>query len=90
MKTKLLKIVRKRFEIIRVDDIGSDPSDWLEFCISVHGLPLDFLCDKKGIYDYIPILIPHHEFLLNVIRAEYSKKVKPKKMKSTKIWYVNK
>lgn len=47
MKTKLLKKIRKRFSIIKVDELGSSPCCFYEKCYKKYGLPFFYIQDKE-------------------------------------------
>lgn len=89
MKTKLLKKVRKRFEIIRIDKLGTDSPDWFYDYNLVP--PFYYLIDHDDSFalhnranaDY-GIL---YYRLLSLIKEEYPHKPSHKKQKITKIWY---
>ena len=86
MKAKLLKKIRKRFEIIYVESCD-DPNHFYnkyEFELPCYVLfdnsDNDFWSDSKN-YEYI------YKVLRIKIRKEYSSKFNKYKVKSKKIWY---
>jgi hypothetical protein len=47
MKAKLLKKVRKRFSIIRIDELGSSPCSFYVKCNRMFGLPFFYIQDEN-------------------------------------------
>lgn len=90
MKAKLLKKVRKRFSISRIDDIGSHPIDKYKTAKKEYGCPFYLIEDKEDFRQCLNIRKTEEEakkLLLEIILKTYSKDFKYRKTKSTKIWY---
>ncbi len=52
MKAKLLKKVRKRYSITKVEDLGSHPPEILKDYAEHLGLPFYYLEDEKGVQGF--------------------------------------
>ena len=92
MKTKLLKKVRKRYEITKVYSYSNVCSkNWKEFCDGI-GFPFYYVKDNDDGYGcrnhgfrHFPDAI---EYIRRLIRAEYTeKKTRITKAKEEKVWY---
>ena len=95
MKTKLLKKVRKRFEIIRVDFLSErtkyeNPYWNVVYNAEIRGLPLYYVHDKdKMIHNkFAKTEEEIKEILIEIIKEQYSEKFpKRNKDKMSKIWW---
>lgn len=88
MKTKLLKKVRKRFEILEITKVN-DTSLWYYSSDSIY--PYYLLLDNEN--DYATVKIATYdatiEYLRLRIRKEYFKYSKKSRMIYKKVWYKN-
>lgn len=94
MKTKLLKKVRKRFEIIKVDKLSertkySNPHWNVIDNVELMGLPLYYIYDNDELIGNIFAKTEEEikEILIRNIKEQYAEKF-PKKDKITKIWHI--
>lgn len=91
MKTRLLKKVRKRYSIIRIDEIASNASDVHRYLASEYGLPFyevrepeSVLCQNdRGFKTYIEAF----DYLKKLILKQYSEQFRHKSGKETKVWW---
>lgn len=93
MKTKLLKKVRKRFQIIRYDSIATNAGESERISAKTFGFPffritkdengsyLFFKCTYVGTYDEA------YSTLVKWIHDCYSEQFKHKDAKTTKVWW---
>jgi hypothetical protein len=93
MKTKLLKIVRERYSITKIDKLEMNPNDAMLSYKKKFGLPFYILTDHK-VKKYIQPVDYKYETLLNIlsdwIRTDYLHKMKKKKSRErvvTKVWF---
>lgn len=91
MKTKLLKIVRRRYSITKVLDIGSNPLEVYEYHRDVFGYPFYVLRDSRGGYvsrtKFFRTLEEARSELVDYITYDYKKKPIHKDRKEVKVWY---
>jgi len=92
MKVKLLKKIRKRYEITKVEDIGTDPSWRYKTASKKYGLPFygiydneDSNCTEFFADEELDKAI---EKIREWIRSEYTHKIKGRKGKYKKAWHV--
>ena len=95
MKVKLLKKIRKRYSIERIDKLESNPNTWVKdsFDYCDNKLPFYILTDKRDVFGLHFRASKCMGDLVNSIRyqvreeyKEYSVKAKTKRV-STKVWY---
>ena len=90
MKTKLLKKVRKRFSIIRIDKLGKYPTEVSYWRAARYGLPYYRMVDNNAIHD-LGLCESSLESILNrlmrLIKLEYPQKPKGNPEISTKVWW---
>lgn len=91
MKTKLLKKVRKRFSIERIDKIASDADNYTRVCKEVYGLPMFRVRDRNAFFDYkmkiFPNMVEAMVYLHKLIIKAYGEKFRHKDEVSQKVWY---
>lgn len=90
MKTKLLRKVRKRFEIVKYDEIASNSGWFLTEAKEGLGLPFYVFYDNDSL-GYNPIANKDYNvvynYLVKVIVDTYKEKFRHKDSIKTKIWY---
>jgi len=94
MKTKLLKKIRRRFEIFEISEL---PSNANEFFIDYErrwGLPFYQLKDKNNSFllGQIVVFRTFHDAkdeILKIVLREYSEKFRHRDGMITKVWYTN-
>jgi len=91
MKVKLLKKIRKRYVITRIDELASNASSTKIDAKNKLGLPLYCLSDRNGTWlkgnIYTNTIDNAKIVLLEWIRYDYYEKIKHSDGKATKIWY---
>ena len=98
MKVKLLKKIRKRFEIIRIDELSTNPtSAALIACYRNHGLPMFYVKDNEDSMDmwlwthsydrYTKTKEEALDLIKQRIHNLYFEQFKHKEGKSEKVWY---
>jgi hypothetical protein len=92
MKTKLLKKVRKNFEIIRIDKLASNAEEYKICATKKLGLPFFIVYNKSHIdsYRYGIVFKTFQEaknYILNIILITYKEKFKHDDGKQEKVWY---
>jgi len=102
MKVKLLKKVRKRYEIVRIDQLSNKPEKslgmfelvWqrcLNECKKRHGIPFYVAKDNDQLNAFY---CGHKEYdqvleeLRTKIRFDYAPKIKQQKEISVKLWHI--
>lgn len=94
MKTKLLKKVRKRYEISKVTKVSSSTEMWNRFlkdCEKDFGLPFYVVSDNEDSWrtrvykDYDTAYTTLKKF----IRSDYEYVIKKDQTKQEKLWYKN-
>ncbi len=93
MKVKLLKKIRKRFEIHRYDELSSNPSEILLSVVARVGLPFYMVKDNQDAFRYSTKFFGTFEEarteLCQWILKEYGEKFRSKPAKVVKVWYNN-
>jgi len=93
MKTKLLKKVRKRFDINKIEELSYDAPDRYRDCVEKYGLPIYELLDSKYRALGYGIVCPDLSALIlhmrSTIRKDYRRGL-DKTVKSNKVWWVQK
>jgi hypothetical protein len=91
MKTKLLKKVRKRYEIVRVDRLATDCCQWLDDMAELYGLPFFLIKDlsddwrgRKAFGNFKDA----QQGLINWIKSDYREQFKHKPTIQVKVWHV--
>jgi hypothetical protein len=100
MKVKLLKKIRKRFEIVRIDELASNAPHILKYFKSDHGLPFFYVMDndlfdimddcedlrwrEKGFKN----VNDAKDYILKRILYKHSEQFRHKDGKQTKVWWV--
>lgn len=91
MKTRLLKKIRRRFSIIRIDELASDAGETLRHNAKTFGMPFFHLKDSWDSWGYCSIYFRTLEeaktHLCKRIVKEYSEKFRHKDGKETKVWW---
>jgi len=91
MKTKLLKEIRKRYSIERIDSIANN-SDyyWKDYCDSM-GFPFYYFMDSHNEFRDLGFKIypEAYEHLLKRIKIDYSKYSTHGVNKQEKVWRIN-
>lgn len=92
MKTKLLKKIRKQYEIVKVEKIASDAGSAQQNMVEEYGLPFYILYDyTTGWGDkYCKDYNDAHEKLMDKILNRYSEKFRHNDGVYKKVWYTNK
>lgn len=91
MKVKLLKKVRKRFQIFRIDEIASNSTKLQRECVKDWGLPFYQIKDTEDIYShYCRDSITAINKIREYIRKEYTEEFKHKPEKKVKVWHLKK
>jgi hypothetical protein len=89
MKTKLLKKIRKRLSIIRIDKLASDAGETLQDNAKIFGMPFFQFKDSWDSWGYYSRCFrtfeEAKEFLWKYIIKEYSEKFRHEDKKSTKV-----
>lgn len=94
MKTKLLKKVRKRYEIIRIDELSNRANrSFIEFK-NKYGLPFFQIIDNEYEYEFYEFYLCYTykealNKLIELIHTRYVDKMrfKTKRNKTSKVWY---
>jgi len=93
MKVKLLKKIRKRYSIVRYDDIGTSPSDWIKECKDKIGVPFYVLYDKQTSLGLRNTASFEYSYLVkrigDYVRRDYTHKIKNRRQKTEKVWYTS-
>lgn len=93
MKIRLLKKIRKRYEINRIDELASNATEIERIAENENGLPFYELVDIKdyrwGYYSLHRTLQSAKDTLLEVVLEQYSEKFRHKDGKRTKVWHIN-
>jgi hypothetical protein len=88
MKAKLLKKVRKRYSIVRIDELSSNPTEMELWAVKHRGLPFYRLTDYN---DCAIKYFKTEEESITVLKlwiiADYGEKFRHKDTKQTKVWY---
>jgi len=91
MKVKLLKKVRKRYAITKVDSLASNACSTYKAATEEFGLPFYIFRDKEddfGLYTrYFGALDDAYDYLKRSILADYREKFRHKDGKETKVWW---
>ena len=89
MKVKLLKKIRKRYSITRIDELESNAGEIMEFQKEKLGLPFFILCDDFSNDDeeYFESFNDSRDRLTEWINLDYREKFKHKSRKETKVWW---
>lgn len=94
MKVKLLKKVRKRYSIIKVTKLGTNPNINELEGKRIFGLPFYVLMDKKFYTNYNKLYSKTYNGSYNKLKewiwGEYGGNFKNKNMGHTKVWWSNK
>ena len=94
MKVKLLKKVRKRYTITRVDKNGRQASDLYQAVEDQLGLPFFVMEDTHDYFGYHAKFVKTFEEarikLVERIVLDYKYKFKNKNQVSSKVWWTNK
>lgn len=94
MQTKLLKQIRKRYKITRVDKNASDANSFLRFAEDEYGLPFFILednYDSWGVRSKLSKTFDEAiESLQSFIIKDYGEKFRHKEGKSTLVWWASK
>ena len=86
MKIKLLKKVRKRFSIYKIDRIGGNSIPYLKSFVEDYGLPIYRLKYKKAFINYYKNYDKAIEEIIKMVRSFYPELGSKKEM-STKVWW---
>jgi len=92
MKVKLLKEIRKRYSIERIDSIRNNSNSvWKEFC-DICGFPFYYFSDSWNGWHNIPFKTydEAYEQLLKRIKIDYSSYSTHGEDKSEKLWWIKK
>jgi len=91
MKTKLLKKIRKRYSIERIDSISRDNQMWKD-TYSHLKLPFYYFVDNYNDWHNAGFKTYEKAYsnLVDRINIDYSKYAKRNNNKSEKIWWINK
>ena len=93
MKAKLLKIVRKRYSISKITDLGTNASDVYQAIANELGLPFYAVDDDRNGFGirsfYYKSFDDAYCYLQKMIRKDYAHKVKHRKLKYETVWYKN-
>lgn len=91
MKTRLLKKIRKRYKIIRIDEIASDANPTLTAMKRVYSVPFYKLSDGDDDYgictEFFKTFEEARERLCEWIICDYEEKFRHRDEKSSKVWY---
>lgn len=91
MKVRLLKKVRKRYVIIRVDELASNEIEMYRDAKNGFGLPFYVLSDNDDVLGYHTLCFPTYEAardrLHMWINIDYREKFRHKDTKKTLVWY---
>ena len=91
MKHKLLKKVRKRYSITRIDKLASNAGNVYTYCADTLGLPfyvLEDAVDWTGIHTkFYETFDDAREHLCRWIVADYGEKFRHKPGKQVKVWW---
>jgi len=94
MKTRLLKRIRKRYAITKVDKLASDACHPHTAAKSVYGLPFYVLEDDEDKYGfftkYFKTFEEARKKLCQWIIIDYGEKFRHKDEVSSRAWWVNK
>ena len=89
MKTKLLKKVRERYSITKVESLGSHPSELLKDYAEHLGLPFYYLEDERKCTRFLGIKTfdTTYACLKKWILEDYSPQFRHKPVERKKVWY---
>jgi len=94
MKTRLLKKVRKRYTITKIDELASNAGNVYEAVKEEYGVPfyvLDDAQDGFGIHTkFFKTFDEAREKLCKCIASDYREKFRHKDEKSSKVWWAGK
>jgi hypothetical protein len=94
MKTKLLKKIRKRYTIIKIDELASNACNFYKDAKNEYGFPFFVLRDNKNNWELLSQCSKDfkeaRENLCKWIISDYSEKFRHKDEVSSKVWWVNK
>ena len=91
MKTKLLKKIRKRYSITRIDSIANNTDYvWKKYSQNI-GFPLYYVMDDHNDYynEGFRTYKESYEYLLKLIKNSYYKYSTHGENKSEKVWWNN-
>jgi hypothetical protein len=86
MKTKLLRKIRKRYSIIRVDDLGSDASDERMWTRYKYGMPFYEIRYRNSLIARCSTFNGARDILLEWVIKKYTLKLRAKPEVSKKVW----
>lgn len=91
MKTKLLKEVRKRYSIVRVDEIASNAGDDYKYAKEIYGVPFYELRDTHDAFGFRTCFFDDFNKatakICEWVVSDYAEKFGRKKVKSSKVWW---
>ena len=91
MKVKLLKKIRKRFSIIKVNERPSDPNHFTNRYTGNYKTPFFYLTDEKDVFNVKLMYSSGYDIVYNEmlrrIRKSYTHKVKKNNGQITKVWW---
>jgi hypothetical protein len=91
MKTKLLKKIRKRYQIIKITQLAFDDDQGLKNFVRRNKLPIYQLIDNKSMYlrseNYFAEYDDAYKKLQKWINEDYYHKIKSTSRKQKKVWY---
>lgn len=87
MKVKLLKKIRKRYTIIRIDELASNAGELYVYRSQQFGLPFFVLSDDEDYFGFYATYAEARESLCKWIIQDYTEKFRHKNGKETKVWY---
>jgi hypothetical protein len=86
MKTKLLRKIRKRYSIIRVDELGSNPSDERIWTRYKYGMPFYEIRYRDALIDRCSTFNCARDILLEWVIKKYASKFRSRLEVSKKVW----
>lgn len=90
MKTKLLKKVRKRFSIVRYDELPSNPDIIFRYYKKLYGLPFYVIFNGDDDVTCRNNYIDAVDALIEIVVNNYSEQFRHSNGKTKKVWWTNK
>jgi DNA phosphorothioation-dependent restriction protein DptG len=94
MKVKLLRRVRKRYSIVRIDQLASNANEWDQKIANITGLPFYRIIDNDRPSSWISkyrydckLIEDAKEKLIQIIVNDYKEQFRHKDAVITKVWY---
>jgi hypothetical protein len=92
MKTKLLKKIRKRYSITRIDNVTYKSNDLIYELSLQYNTPFFIVEDDENEYNFngCQTFEEARNYLYNMIRNQYVHDFKDNRIKKEKVWWIKK